>query len=64
MVTKLNNAPPIRSGWKLGEYDAFVADCAARSAAAKARWLAIHEEASRTPRERVERLVRRIFGQG
>lgn len=61
-MTNLNNAPPIRSDWRLGEYDAFVADCAARSAAAKDAWLAMRADAGLTVWGRAARAARRVIG--
>ena len=61
-MTKLNNAPPIRSNWRLGEYDRFVAGCQERHEDAKARWLAIHAKAGLTLRERATRAALVIIG--
>lgn len=62
MANNLNNAPPIRSNWRLGEYDRFVAGCQDRHEAAKARWLAIHADAGLTLRERAVRAFRGMIG--
>lgn len=61
-MANLNNAPPIRSNWRLGKYDEFVAGCQERHEANKARWLAIHEEAGLTFRQRLTRAIRHIIG--
>jgi hypothetical protein len=62
MVTKLNNAPPIRSNWKLGEEREFLKDCGARSRAAKADWLASREASNNTIGARIGRAFRRMIG--